>query len=549
MKMKKVAASIALAILAGSVATHAVAVATLTEFTLNTGVTGVSTGTFSIANGSLSNVSQLSSSGASTYNYAAQLFTPSLSGSYTFGMSSAPNDTVLILYQGSYNPAAPSTNAIDLNDDSDGLGAGGVTMGLCGGSAGLCPKMTQTLTGSTDYYVVVTTYSAGGAVTLPISFYVYGEPVGVGGLPPPSSTSVLGSTGLLANSPAYGAAAVIDATPGLLSLFSGTDQQVSDAASQSLPLLTGGSMMAAINTLSGINRVIQARLESNRGLSSGEAFLGDKNVWMKPFGSWADQDNRNGVTGFDAKTWGLALGVDGTLSHASRLGVAFAYVNSNIDSHSTIAPQSADVSVYQLVGYGSHSLDSNTEMNFQIDVGQNKNEGRRILTFASAVADANYDSWTAHTGVGIGRTLKLNDRTTLTPALRADYTWIKDESYTETGAGVLNLSVADRSTDELILSVEGKLTHQLNDRTRLSANLGVGYDTLSEQSSITATFAGAPGAAFVTYGMDPDPWIARAGVGLSANTQNGMEITARYDAEHREDFLNQTASVKLRWAL
>lgn len=549
MKMKKVAASIALAILAGSVATHAVAVATLTEFTLNTGVTGVSTGTFSIANGSLSNVSQLSSSGASTYNYAAQLFTPSLSGSYTFGMSSAPNDTVLILYQGSYNPAAPSTNAIGLNDDSNGLGAGGVTMGTCGGSAGLCPKMTQTLTGTTDYYVVVTTYSAGGAVALPISFYVYGEPVGVGGLPPPSSTSVLGSTGLLANSPAYGAAAVIDATPSLLSLFSGTDQQVSDAASQSLPLLTGGSMMAAINTLSGINRVIQARLESNRGLSSGEAFRGDKNVWMKPFGSWADQDNRNGVTGFDAKTWGLALGVDGTLSHTSRLGVAFAYANSNINSHTTVAPQSADVSVYQLVGYGSHSLDSNTEMNFQIDVGQNKNEGRRTITFASAVADANYDSWTAHAGVGIGRMLKLNDRTTLTPALRADYTWIKDESYTETGAGVLNLNVADRSTDELILSVEGKLIHQLNDRTRLSANLGVGYDTLSEQSSITATFAGAPGAAFVTYGMDPDPWIARAGVGLSANTQNGMEITARYDAEHREDFLNQTASVKLRWAL
>ena len=26
------------------------------------------------------------------------------------------------------------------------------------------------------------------------------------------------------------------------------------------------------------------------------------------------------------------------------------------------------------------------------------------------------------------------------------------------------------------------------------------------------------------------------------------EITARHDAEHREDFLNQTAAVKLRWA-
>ena len=31
-------------------------------------------------------------------------------------------------------------------------------------------------------------------------------------------------------------------------------------------------------------------------------------------------------------------------------------------------------------------------------------------------------------------------------------------------------------------------------------------------------------------------------------TASGMEISARYDAEHRQDFLNQTASVKLRWA-
>jgi hypothetical protein len=74
----------------------------------------------------------------------------------------------------------------------------------------------------------------------------------------------------------------------------------------------------------------------------------------------------------------------------------------------------------------------------------------------------------------------------------------------------------------------------------------LGY-TLSTQAKIDAEFAGAPGARFTTNGLDPSPWIARGGLGLVSNTAGGMEISARYDVEYRKDFLNQTASVKLRW--
>lgn len=550
MKMKKLTQGVALAVIAGGLSVQAIAAATLTEFTLNTGVAGVATGTFAITSANLFNIGQLTGAG-STYNYASQLFTPSATGSYTFGMSSAPNDTVLILYQGAYNPAAPGTNALALNDDSDGLGAGGVVMGTCGGNAFLCPKMTQNLTASTDYYVVITTFSAGGAVTLPIGFYVYGEPVGVGGAPPPASISVLGSSTTLSNSPAYGGAAVIDATPGLLALFTGaglsTDQQISDAASQTLPLLTGGSMIAAGNALSGINRVVQARIEANRGMSSGEDFLGDRRFWLKPFGSWADQDDRNGVSGFESDTWGIALGLDGTRSSTTRLGLAFAYARSDVTSKSSVAPQSADVSVFQLIGYGSHSLDASTEINFQVDVGYNDNAGRRTIAFTSTVASADYGSWTAHAGIGLGRSYRIKQDTTLTPSLRIDYTRIEDDAYSETGAGLLNLNVDGRGSEELILGLDGKLAHELNARSTLTANLGVGYDALNDRASITAAFAGAPSASFATYGLDPSPWMARAGLGLVYRMQNGVEVTARYDAEYREDFLNQTASVKARW--
>ena len=367
---------------------------------------------------------------------------------------------------------------------------------------------------------------------------------------------VLTSVNNMGNTPAVDAATVLDTiiaadpTGPIGSLFVGfsTEQQVSNAVTQTLPLLTGGNQVAASAALTGINRVIQARIESNRGLSSGDGFYGDKKLWMKPFGSWADQDNRNGVSGFEAKTAGLAFGADATVSDKTRLGLSFAYAKAGVDGNSKIAPNSANVDVYQLVGYGSHSLEADKELNFQVGIGQNQNHGKRDLLAFGTRAKGDFKSLTATAGIGYGQTFKLSEQTGFTPSVRADYTWIKDDGYTEKGAGALNLRVKGRDTDELILAVDGKLTHEIAKGTTVTANLGLGYDALNRESSITAAYTGAPTAAFTTKGLDPSPWLVRGGLGVVSNTQGGMEVSARYDVEHREDFLNQTASVKVRWA-
>jgi hypothetical protein len=77
--------------------------------------------------------------------------------------------------------------------------------------------------------------------------------------------------------------------------------------------------------------------------------------------------------------------------------------------------------------------------------------------------------------------------------------------------------------------------------------LGVGYDVLNEKNSLTTSFVGG-GATFTTKGLDPSPWIARGGLGLAVNATETVEISARYDVESRSDFINQTASAKVRWA-
>ncbi|MFI5445569.1 autotransporter outer membrane beta-barrel domain-containing protein [Polaromonas sp. UC242_47] len=361
--------------------------------------------------------------------------------------------------------------------------------------------------------------------------------------------SVYKASASLSNSPSYGAARAIDGHANLQALFTGLvgDQAVSNAVSQTLPLLTGGSMVSANAALTGVNGVVQARIEASRGLSSGDEQVSGKHFWIKPFGSWARQGDVSGVSGYKASTSGLAAGLDDTFSDKTRLGLAFAYANSGVDSNSATVPQRSSVDVYQFIAYGSHSLDETTNLNFQVDAGLNRNNARRTIGFMSSVASANYSSVSTHAGVGLGQVFQLSDKTVFTPSVRADYTWIKDSAYEESGAGLLNLAVGKRSSDQMILAVDGKLSHQLNSSTALTANAGVGYDALNRQSSITAAFAGAPGASFVTYGLTQDPWIGRVGAGLVQKLSSGVELTARYDAEFRNHFLNQTASLKLRW--
>jgi outer membrane autotransporter protein len=523
--------------------------AAITEFSAS-GTTGTFQTGYSVLY-SISGTGGLSGTG-NTYNYNSQFFTPGSTGTYTFGTSKANFDTVLIFYTGSYNPANPTTNVVALNDDSSGAqsGRGLVNAGTCS-TASYCSQLTANLTQGVNYYLVTTTYDAGTGITGTVWYYVDGvAAVGVGGAAAPSSTSVYSSSLAMRNNPALNAARVIDANSNLAVLFSGLsgNNNISNSASQTLPLLTGSSVNAAKDVMRDISRIVQARLASNSGMSTGDSFEGNKNVWMKPFGSMADQNDINGVSGYKANTYGLAFGADAAVTKALRIGGAFAYAKSDINGESSIAPQSAQVDMYNLLAYGSYSLDDRTEINFQAGIGQNDNRGRRQIALTSSLATSNYNSDTANFGVGIGRTYKLSSETTLTPSVRVDYTWIKDQGYLESGAGLLNLNVNGRTTDALILGVDGKLSHQLNDRVSLIANLGIGYDTINKQASITSAFAGAPGAAFVTYGIDPSPWLTHAGVGAVYTTKSGLEIGARYDAEFRESFLNQTASIKARWS-
>ena len=367
-----------------------------------------------------------------TYRFIAIDFTTDATGSFTFGQNNYPIDTVMAVY---------SSNSFDLSNlinpdiyQDDGFDGSK----QCGGYA--CPQVIADLVRGERNTLVFSTLHAntGNSLELPISAYAIGpgnvvftiyeltpeepapeepeeelvnEPEPEPEAPPVYYVSVFDSASAFSNISAYNAASIIDSTPELLALFVGlpNDRQRSAAATQTLPLFNGSSSQVTQGTLASMNRTVDARQTELRGLSSGDEANRAQSFWVKPFGSWAKQDDRNGVSGFDVTTSGLVLGYDTEATPQLLLGGAFGYANSSVDSNSSIAPQQMDIDSYQLLGYGRYEIAPTIDVSFQADVGVNQNEGKRHVTFINSTAESSYDSYTGHLGLG------FNKRFTVSP--------------------------------------------------------------------------------------------------------------------------------------
>lgn len=105
-------------------------------------------------------------------------------------------------------------------------------------------------------------------------------------------------------------------------------------------------------------------------------------------------------------------------------------------------------------------------------------------------ASADYDGWTGHAGLALSRRFRLSPDFSISPVLRIDYAQVQADAYTERGAGPLDLSVTSQTYRELMLTAGVKARYALAPGLMLTGNAAVGYNTLNDQVSISAAYAG-----------------------------------------------------------
>ncbi|MCC2638922.1 MAG: outer rane autotransporter [Moraxellaceae bacterium] len=314
-----------------------------------------------------------------------------------------------------------------------------------------------------------------------------------------------------------------------------------DALESVGPGLPGAAAAALRSMSAGASLAISARQGEIRGAAAGDAFTQNA-LWLKPFIGQADQDSVDGVDGYDVDGTGFVIGLDGDVSESWRLGVAVASGQGEVGGDKV----ALDVSSTQLSLYGSYAMSDSATFDLNIDHLSSGVDSTRRVALANTSARASYDASQFALGATVSNRVAMGERSTFIPSLQARYQRASLDGYTETGAGIYDLTVESSTEGSLLWAAEGAFEFGVGKGTLL-ASAGLGYDTL-DAASLTSTLSGS-GPTFVSNGIKPDSTVVTGGLGYRHVTAKALEISVAYDVESRGDFMAQTASVKFKLPL
>ncbi|MBD3894568.1 autotransporter outer membrane beta-barrel domain-containing protein [Halomonas sp. ML-15] len=264
-----------------------------------------------------------------------------------------------------------------------------------------------------------------------------------------------------------------------------------------------------------------------RGVAAGDA-LASKGIWLKGLYAEVDQRMRDGVEGYDSDTRGFVLGADAELHNGTVLGLGWAHSNTDTSGRNGLSESEVDFD--QLIAYTSRAY-GNWLFDAQLSYGRGSNESLRRTMDETARAD--YDSRQRGVRAGAGYALALDDATTLTPRFSMDYSHLKLDAYSETGAGAMNLSLDEQRVERFELGVQaelGRLTQVNGLMVEPRLTLGIFHDLQGQANSNLAAFAFAPEDTFVVQGGDVDKTRYTAGVGVDVYSEGGF--TTSLDLSH-----------------
>ncbi|MFA5390370.1 MAG: autotransporter-associated beta strand repeat-containing protein [Candidatus Omnitrophota bacterium] len=369
-----------------------------------------------------------------------------------------------------------------------------------------------------------------------------------------------GATGDMAN--------VIDKLDGM-----GSDAEVAGAMATMEPdvstgtvegsrVLTGQSFVTISNRLGGARSGFVGS-----GVSSGDMTDG-MGVWIQGLGSNMKQDERKGIQGFSANTWGTTIGADKVIDKHFRLGLAGSYGWAGVHSKQPGSP-SNDINSFQGTIYGSYdSLDLNkarqggkksyeavrsqVENSWYVDgmfaFTQDNYDSRREIWLTSAdkrVAKAEHYGQQYSTKFETGYTFvfEKTKKLEITPFASLGYNFLYMNKYKENGANALNLSVQGEGFHQLEQGLGTKLAYPIVAKkvgTFIpSAKAAWLYDYMGDRFETTASFAGG-GPSFNTQGAKPAKNGMLFGAELAFLNKGNMTLTGNWDIELKDQFISNT---------
>lgn len=333
----------------------------------------------------------------------------------------------------------------------------------------------------------------------------------------------------------------VPAMAGFLSDLGGlsSNAQVAQAVSNAAPDTVGAVSGAASQIVNSVQSIVEQRqsVGFGGGLNSGDIAFSEKSVWLKPFGSFGSQNDKNSMNGFDVNSYGLGMGIDGEYAPNQKIGFGFFFTKAKVDINNV--NQEADINAYTTLVYGSAPiLDEQTKFLYQIGYSWIKTDTTKIIIGNDAKAD--YTANSTFLDLKLMRNYQINQDWKLQPIVEMTYRHFTTPAYTES---YTNMSYAESTATELLAGLGVRSIYKLDDNSQFVANVNVAYDLKDDTQGVNVSFP-STSSTFVK-GIDNGRWSYKAGIGYERNINKNNNITLLLDHEGQgSDFTNNTVSVK-----
>ncbi len=278
-------------------------------------------------------------------------------------------------------------------------------------------------------------------------------------------------------------------------------------------------------------------------------------AWVSGMASLGSVEGNGNSSTFTYNLAGAAAGIDYRLDPRFLVGFAVGYSGGRSWVDSFLGTGTTD-------NYSAALYASFTQAGFYLDAASGYTYSDNQLTRpivipglatrnAAGRTGANQFIGQAEAGYRIG--IYEPAQGALTPFARFQIAAVSQNAFGESGAGSIDLNVAQQNTTStrtvLGADLSGKIPLGTERTIDTMLRLGWSHDYADTARPVTASFAGAPGAAFTVYGAQPQRDAAVIGFGANTKIAAATSIYARYDGEiaSRDSTHAFTAGFRMTW--
>ncbi len=270
-------------------------------------------------------------------------------------------------------------------------------------------------------------------------------------------------------------------------------------------------------------------------------------TWGAVYGSIIYQNERLGYDGYDLNARGYGFGTDYDISDYVTVGIAFNSTNATANPKSTVQQQEK-VNSYQGTFYWQYEPFEFAYIDGMIGAASHSYKTSRAISIGAlnAAASGAFRGFQYGTQFDLGY-LVSNEGFFVVPIARFRYTRLEINSYTEEGAGGLDLAVTRDDLDELVGAVGLRLAFKRDfaDATYVpEASFLLSYDFRADGQNLVTNFVGQ-GPSFTTIGIQPARTAYILGLGVNVHSSDRFIFKVKWEIESRDQLLGNTGLLQL----